>query len=244
MRQKSVLVTGAAQGIGKAIAELAIERGATQIALVDKNEETLNTAVGALQGKTEKVIGIVADLRAQKSCHDAFSDAVAALGKIDVLVNNAGIYIYTPIEEIDDQEWDLVMDVCLRNLFHLSVAGAIHMKTRGGGRIVNIASVDGFVPLPEMAHYAAAKAGVISLTRTFAAAYAGDGILVNAVAPGLTDTPRVRANNREAVVVGRIPLGRLATEREIAEAVCFLGGAGNTYMTGEVMNVSGGLVIA
>lgn len=244
MQQKAILVTGAGQGIGKAIAELAIERGATKVALVDKNEESLNKVVAALEAKAEQVVGIVADLRARKSCHDAFSQALSALGNIDVLVNNAGIYIYTPIEQIDDEEWDLVMDVCLRNLFHLSVAGALHMKARGGGRIVNIASVDGFVPLPEMAHYAAAKAGVISLTRTFAAAYASDGILVNAVAPGLTDTPRVRANNREAAVVGRIPLGRLATEREIAEAVCFLGGASNTYMTGEVMNVSGGLVIA
>ena len=95
-----------------------------------------------------------------------------------------------------------------------------------------------------MAHYAAAKAGVISLTRTFAAAYAQDGILVNAVAPGLTDTPRVRAHDRAAVVQPRIPLGRLATEREIAGAVCFLGGSENTYITGEVMIVSGGLGIA
>ena len=118
------------------------------------------------------------------------------------------------------------------------------MKTIGGGRIVNIASVDGFVALPEMAHYAAAKAGVISLTRTFAATYAQDGILVNAVAPGLTDTPRVRAHDRASVVTPRIPLGRLATAREIAGAVCFLGGSENTYITGEVMIVSGGLVIA
>ena len=213
MQDKSVLITGAAQGIGKAIAELVIERGAARIALVDKNEQTLSALVAELESKTEQVVGITIDLRARQSCRDAFSTALDAMGQVDVLVNNAGIFIYTPIEEIDDEEWDLVMDVCLRNLFHLSVAGAAHMKSQGGGRIVNIASVDGFVPLPEMAHYAAAKAGVISLTRTFAATYAGDGILVNAVAPGLTDTPRVRANDRESKVLPKIPLGRLATER-------------------------------
>ena len=120
----------------------------------------------------------------------------------------------------------------------------MHMRENGFGRIVNIASVDGFVALPEMAHYAAAKAGVISLTRTFAIEYASAGILVNAVAPGLTDTPRVRANNREEKVRPKIPVGRLATAEEIADAVCYLGATSNTYMTGEIMNVSGGLVIA
>ena len=93
MKGKSVLFTGAGQGIGKAIAELVIENGATQVALIDKNEQTLNTVVKELDSKTDQVVGIVADLRARESCHQAFTEAVSALGHVDVLVNNAGIYI-------------------------------------------------------------------------------------------------------------------------------------------------------
>ncbi|MDH3690006.1 MAG: SDR family oxidoreductase [Gammaproteobacteria bacterium] len=243
MKDKSVVVTGAAQGIGEAIAKLAAERGA-RLALIDKNNQTLSPFVQNLMDDGVQAVGIIADLRARGACHQAFDEAVTALGNIDVLVNNAGIYIYTPIEEITDGEWDTVMDACLRGLFHTSVAASTHMRQHGGGRIVNIASVDGFIGFPEMAHYAAAKAGVISLTRTFAMAYVKDGILVNAVAPGLTDTPRVRTHGRAEEVTPRIPMGRLAEPHEIAEAACFLASGANTYCTGETMIVSGGLVIA
>ena len=244
MKDKTVLVTGAAQGIGEAIARLAAEQGARALALVDKNTDKLAEVVNSFGRNDLMVAGITADLRLRGPCHEAFDAAVSQCGPIDVLINNAGIYLYTPIEQITDEEWDTVMDVCLRGLFHVSSATAAHMRTHGGGRIVNIASVDGFVGFPEMAHYAAAKAGVISLTRSFAVAYAADGILVNAVAPGLTDTPRTRHFDRAAKVVDRIPLGRVAEAKEIARAACFLGGEQNTYMTGEIMNVSGGLVIA
>lgn len=244
MKNKSVLVTGAAQGIGAAIARMARDNGANRLGLIDKNAQGLANIEEELAHEDLKIAAITADLRRRDACYKAFAKVIETLGSVDVLVNNAGIFIYTPIEEIDDDEWDTIMDVCLRGLFHMSVAAAKHMRQHGGGKIVNIASVDGFVPLPVMAHYAAAKAGVISLTRSFAVEYAKDNILVNAIAPGLTDTPRVRANNRESAVVDNIPLGRLARAEEIAEAARFLGGSSNTYMTGEIMNVSGGLVIA
>jgi 3-oxoacyl-[acyl-carrier protein] reductase len=244
MKGQNVVVTGAAQGIGAAIAKMAIERGASGVALIDKNREQLETTVAALDSDCARVIGIEADLRRRETCQSAIQQCIDGLGRIDMLANNAGIFIYTPVEDIDDDEWDIVMDVCLRGLFHTSVAAAKHMRENGAGRIVNIASVDGFVALPEMAHYAAAKAGVISLTRTFAMEYVKAGVLVNAVAPGLTDTPRVRANNRAEKVQSKIPVGRLATAAEIADAVCYLGSSSNTYIAGEILNVSGGLVIA
>ena len=243
MDGKSVVVTGGAQGIGHAVARLVSERGA-RIALIDKNADTLAQAVQSFKADGVEAVGITADLRGRAACHDAFGEAVAAYGRIDALVNNAGIYIYTPIEEITDEEWDTIMDICLRGLFHTSVAAVAHMRQHGGGRIVNIASVDGFVAFPEMAHYAAAKAGVMSLTRSFALGYVKDGILVNSVAPGLTDTPRIRAHDRIAKMIDRVPIGRAADPREIAEAVCFLASDANTYCTGENMVVSGGLVMA
>jgi len=244
MKNQNVVVTGAAQGIGAAIARMALERGASGVALIDKNREHLDATVATLTQDSARVIGIEADRRKREACALAIERCVDELGRIDMLANNAGIFIYTAVEDIDDDEWDTVMDVCLRGLFHTSVAAAKHMRKNGAGRIVNIASVDGFVALPEMAHYAAAKAGVISLTRTFAMEYVKAGILVNAVAPGLTDTPRVRANNRAEIVRPRIPIGRLATAEEIAGAVCYLGSSSNTYIAGEILNISGGMVIA
>lgn len=222
---------------------LAAERGA-RLALIDKNSELLASVVERLVATGTQAVAVTADLRRRDDCAQAVEAAIDAVGKLDVLINNSGIFIYTPIEDIDDDEWDTVMDVCLRGLFHTSVAACRHMRENGGGRIVNVASVDGFVGLPDMAHYAAAKAGVISLTRSFAMNYVEHGILVNAVAPGLTNTPRVRDNDRAPKVIDKIPIGRLAEPREIAEAACFLGGSANTYCSGETMIVSGGLVIA
>lgn len=243
MQGKTVAITGAAKGIGRGIAEVMAAKGA-RLALIDKDKAALEDTVAAFNRLGHQAIGIEGDITKRGSCHDAFASAVAAYGRIDSLVNNAGLYIRTPIERINDAEWDLIFDVCLRGVFHMSVAAAVHMRAQGGGRIVNIASVDGFVAFPAMAHYAAAKAGVISLTKSFAIAYADDKILVNAVAPGATNTAPMQENDYLAKLSPRIPLKRGAEPREIAEAVCFLAGDSNTYCTGETMIVSGGLVIA
>jgi NAD(P)-dependent dehydrogenase (short-subunit alcohol dehydrogenase family) len=244
MHGKSVIVTGAAKGLGRGIAELFAERGA-RVALIDKDRPALGEAVAAFNAKGHQAIGIEASVTHKAACRRAFEDAASALGRVDALINNAGLYIRTPIEKIDDSEWDLIFDVCLRGVFHMSVAAVEHMRLKGGGRIVNIASVDGFVAFPGMAHYAAAKAGVISLTRSFAMAYAGENILVNSVCPGAVDTAPMRVNGYiEKLAQERIPLKRGAQPREIAEAVCFLASGANTYATGENMVVSGGLVIA
>jgi 3-oxoacyl-[acyl-carrier protein] reductase len=242
MQDRGAIVTGGAKGIGFAIAKALAARGA-RLALVDKDADTLSAAVETLNADGGTVTGVVGDVTRQATCRQAFEEAARACGRVDVLVNNAGIYIRTPIEEIDDDEWDLIFDVCLRGLFHMSVAAARHMRAEGGGRIVNIASVDGYVAFPAMVHYAAAKAGVISLTKSFAIAYAGDGILVNGVAPGAINTPPMRIEGHIQKMADSIPLGRGGEPKEIAEAVCFLASDANTYMTGEVMVVSGGLVI-
>ncbi|MFO0997412.1 MAG: SDR family NAD(P)-dependent oxidoreductase [Alphaproteobacteria bacterium] len=243
MQGKTVAVTGAAKGIGRSIAEVMAAKGA-RLALIDKDKTALDATVADLNAQGHQAVGIEGDITRREACQRAFAACVSAYGRIDSLVNNAGLYIRTPIDAIDDREWDLIFDVCLRGVFHMSVAAATHMRAKGGGRIVNIASVDGFVAFPAMAHYAAAKAGVISLTKSFAIAYADDKVLVNAVAPGATNTPPMRENDYLAKLSPRIPLKRGAEPQEIAEAVCFLAGDANTYCTGETMIVSGGLVIA
>ena len=243
MKDKYVVVSGAAQGIGEAVARMAANEGASGVALIDKNAARLKETAGDLTRSGCAVAAITADLTYRDACQDAFRQAVDAFGRVDVLINNAGIYNYVPIEDIDDDEWDVVMNVCLRGLFHLSVAAVKQMRSLGAGRVINIASVDGFVAFPEMAHYAAAKAAVISLTRSFAVEYAPHNILVNAIAPGIVDTPRIRAHGRAELIAPRVPLGRAGKPEEIAEAVRFLASDANTYMTGEVMIVSGGLVI-
>jgi 3-oxoacyl-[acyl-carrier protein] reductase len=244
MNGKSVVVTGAAKGLGRGIAELMAARGA-RLALIDKDRKTLDETVAALNAAGHQCVGIEASVTHREPCHRAFADAVAAFGRIDALVNNAGLYIRTPANRIDDKEWDLIFDVCLRGVFHMTIAAADHMREKGGGRIVNIASVDGFVAFPGMVHYAAAKAGVISLTRSCALDYAPHGVLINAVAPGATDTPPMRVNGYiEKLAAEKIPVKRGAQPKEIAEAVYFLSSDANTYCVGETMIVSGGLVIA
>lgn len=243
MQGKSVVVTGAAKGIGNAIAHVLAAKGA-RVALIDKDAAALDAAVGVLSDQGREAFPVAAELGPRAACHDAFRQAAQALGRVDALVNNAGVYIRTPMEEIDDQEWDLIFDICLRALFHLSVAAVEHMRGHGSGRIVNIASVDGFVAFPQMAHYAAAKAGVVSLTRTMGLAYAPEGILVNGVAPGAVETGPMLQNDYMKKLAPTIPMKRGGKPEEIAEAVAFLASDANTYMAGETMIVSGGLVIA
>lgn len=243
MQGKSVVVTGAAKGIGNAIAHVLAGKGA-RLALIDMDAGALDKAVGELSNKGHEAYAVAAELGPREACHDAFRQAAQALGRVDSLVNNAGVYIRTPMEKIEDPEWDLIFDVCLRAVFHLSIAAVEHMRGHGSGRIVNIASVDGFVAFPQMAHYAAAKAGVVSITRSMGLAYAPEGILVNGVAPGAVETAPMRENGYMERLAPTLPMKRGAQPEEMAQAVAFLASDANTYMAGETMIVSGGSVIA
>ena len=237
---RGVVVTGAAAGIGRACAELFAARGA-RLALVDRDAVALAEAADALRAGGVEVHAVPGTIGLCDETRTAFDAAAAALGRVHVLVNNAGIYLRTAIEDIDDEEWDRTFDVNVRGLFHMSVAAVQHMRGRGGGRIVNIASVDGIVPFPGMAHYAASKAAVISLTKTFGLAYAREGVRINAVAPGAVDTPPMHLGGHLERLEPTIPLARAAEPREIAEAVAFLAGDAASYCIGETLVASGGL---
>ncbi len=239
---RTALVTGAGAGIGRACAVLLGRRGA-RIALVDRDPDALERTAADLAAEGLEICArVTGTIGMRQACHDAFDAVAEQAGAIDILVNNAGIYLRTPMEEIDDEEWDRIFDVNVRGLYHMSIAAVRHMRGRGWGRIVNIASVDGIVPFPGMAHYAASKAAVISLTRTFGLAYVAEGILVNAVAPGAIDTEPMRIGNHIARLAETvIPMGRGGTPEEMAEAVAFLASDAASYFVGETVVASGGL---
>lgn len=241
MNSKTVVITGGVKGLGLALSELFIARGA-RIAIIDIDEAGLADVVERLGGE-DKVVGVVGDIRRRDNAHQAFAAAAEKLGHVDILLNNAGVYPRKPILEIDDEAWDYTFDVNLRAMFHMTAAAANHMQPRKAGKIVSIASIDAYIPYAKNAHYAAAKAGVISLTKSFAQELAPQGILVNAVSPGPIDTPNLRALGIYEDLAKSTPLGRVADPTDIAEAVYFLASDRNRYMTGETVIASGGIVM-
>lgn len=241
MAGRHVVITGGVRGLGFALASLFTERGA-KVAIIDIDEVGLASAVERLGGPA-KVHGVAGDIRRRDKAHVAFALAASAMGHADILINNAGVYPRKPMLEIDDEAWDFTFDVNLRAMFHMSVAAANHMKPRKAGRIVSIASIDAYIPYAKNAHYAAAKAGVISLTKSFAQELAPDGILVNAVSPGPIDTPNLRALGIYEDLAKSTPLGRVADPSDIAEVVYFLASERNRYMTGETVIAGGGIVM-
>lgn len=234
---KAVVVTGGARGLGRAISGLFAARGA-RVAIIDIDGAAASATAAELGG-----IAVEADIRRRPQAQAAFAQAAEALGRVDVLINNAGVYPRKPILEIDDDAWDFVFDVNLRAMFHMTAAAAAHMKAHKAGRIVSVASIDAYIPYAKNAHYAAAKAGVISFTKSFAQELAPEGILVNAVSPGPIDTPNLRALGIYEDLARSTPLGRVAQPEDIAEAIQFLASDRNRYMTGETIIVSGGILM-
>lgn len=239
MEGKTAIVTGAAKGLGRAIAGLLVERGA-RVAAIDIDEAALKALEREL---SPSVVGVAGDIRRRPGARAAVATAAEALGHIDILINNAGVYPRVPLFDIDDEAWDYTFDVNLRGMYHVTAAAIPLMQPRKSGRVVSIASIDAYIPYPKNAHYAAAKAGVISLTKSFAAACAEDQILVNAVSPGAIATQQLRDLGILADIERGIPVGRAADAGDIAEVVCFLASDRNRYMTGETVIASGGLLM-
>jgi 3-oxoacyl-[acyl-carrier protein] reductase len=236
---KIVMVTGGAAGIGRVTAEAFAREGA-KLAICDVNPETGEAAAKSLgaEASFEKVD--VAD----ETAVSAWTDQVAArYGRIDVLVNNAGITRDALLLRMKAADWDLVMNVNLKGAFLCTRAVVRYMAQQRSGRIVNVASVVGVVGNAGQANYVASKAGLIGLTKTVAREFAARGITVNAVAPGFIET-QMTAVLSEKVKEGflsQIPLGRAGTAEEVASAVTFLASDQAAYLTGQVLHVSGGM---
>jgi 3-oxoacyl-[acyl-carrier protein] reductase len=239
---KTAIITGATRGIGAAIAALLAEHGAA-VVVSGRDAARLQNAVQELEERGASVHGVVADAARREDADRLVEAAKERYGRLDLLVNNAGITRDGLLIRMKDDDWDRVMEVNLRGAFLMSRAAAKVMVRQRNGRIINIASTAGAMGNPGQANYSAAKAGLIGFTKATARELAHWGILVNAVAPGLIETDMtaaIPAAAREALLA-QVPLKRIGSAREVAEMVGFLAGDGAAYVTGQVFHVNGGL---
>jgi 3-oxoacyl-[acyl-carrier protein] reductase len=238
---RTVLVTAAAgTGIGFAAARRCAEEGATVI-ISDRHERRLGEAAELLaDADREPPLAVVCDVTSQAQVEHLFEAAIAKHGHLDVVVNNAGLGGDTPLVEMTDEQWGAVLDVTLNGTFRCTRAALRHMIPRGGGVVVNNASVIGWRAQAGQAHYAAAKAGVMALTRC-AAIEAAPGVRVNAVSPSIAMHPHLAKVSSEELLSelsAREAFGRAAEPWEVADVIVFLASDYSSYMTGEVVSVS------
>jgi NAD(P)-dependent dehydrogenase (short-subunit alcohol dehydrogenase family) len=248
VKNKGIVVAGGASGLGLATVEALAEAGA-RIVIIDLNAKALDACVGTLHAKGYDVNGVAGDIVPKAQALALFDKAAAHLGRVDGLVNCAGVYPRRPILEITDEDWDFDWKINVRGTYNMMAAAVIHMRSqaldgRVRGRIVNVSSVDAFKAHPKNAHYAATKAAVVSLTRSFALEFAPDQILVNAIAPAGIATEKAKGAGFLAELASHTPLERNAEPDEIAGWIATLLDDRNTYMTGETVIVSGGYIFA
>ncbi|HEV8641586.1 MAG TPA: 3-oxoacyl-[acyl-carrier-protein] reductase [Methylomirabilota bacterium] len=238
------IVTGGSRGIGAAIAASLAQNGAA-VVVSGRDVDRLERAVKDLEAGGATALGVVADAASREDADRLVETAKQRFGRIDVLVNNAGMTRDGLLVRMKDEDWDLVMEVNLRGAFLMTRAASKIMVRQKSGRVINIASTAGAMGNAGQANYSAAKAGLIGFTKAAARELAHWSILVNAVAPGLIETNMSAAMPEAArqELLSRVPLGRIGTPREVAEVVRFLAGDGATYITGQVFHVNGGLYI-
>lgn len=245
LKGKTAIITGSGRGIGRAIA-LAMAAQGANIVVNDVNMESAGEVVAEIEAMGRQAIAVKADVTAEEQVLAMVEACINRFGKLDILVNNAGIIQTAPVTEIDGKDWDRVMEVNLKGVFLCCKAVLAPMKAQHGGKIVNIASVAGKRGggLLGNSCYSASKGGVIAFTKSLARESGPFGINVNAVTPAFTDTEMTRsiAPEKKEFIIKMLPLGRVGQPADIAGAVCFLASDMSDYMTGEIMDVDGGLM--
>jgi NAD(P)-dependent dehydrogenase (short-subunit alcohol dehydrogenase family) len=249
MKELVVVIVGGGAGLGALLAEMVVAEGAAGVGVIDLNAGAAEAALATARNAGLPTAFAAADISRGNEAHASFAEIVSRLGRVDTLINSAAIYPRRPLLEITDAEWDASNGVNVKGTYHMMVAAVRAMRAQEArgvvrGRIVNITSVDAFKAHPQNAHYAATKAAVVSLTRSFAHALAPDGVLVNSVAPAGMATEKARESGFLDELAKASPLGRGGEPREMAEWVLMAGGPRNTYMTGENVIVSGGYIYA
>lgn len=244
LQGKVAVVTGASRGIGRAIAVSLAGRGARVVLNYRDNEAAAAEALAAVGGN-----GVLArfDVADPEAVNTAFKEIVAREGGLHILVNNAGVSVNALTIGAKDADWHKALSVNLGGAFNCTRAALrTLMRAPGGGRIINISSIVGETGSGGQGMYAAAKAGLLGLTKTWAREYASRGLMVNAVSPGFIETDMTAAElpaERRADLLKSIPLGRVGTPEEVAGVVTFLAGPAASYITGQVIRVNGGLLM-
>jgi 2-deoxy-D-gluconate 3-dehydrogenase len=237
------VVTGGGRGIGRGIAERLAGAGA-DLVIAGRNAEALDAAQHAIERLGRRCVAVPADVRDAQAGRRIVDRAVSSFGRLDILINNAGINHRTAALDVTEAEWDEVLDTNLKAVFFCAQAAARVMLPAGRGAIVNLASTMSFVALPNRATYCASKGAVATLTKQLAMEWAPRGVRVNAVAPTFVETGMTAEVLHDpaarALVIGRIPLGRVVDIDEVARTVLFLASPASSAITGAILPVDGG----
>ena len=245
LKDKVAIVTGAGRGIGLGIA-LAFAREGARVALCDLDASLLESALAELHAVSDQAVSLQMDVTHKEQIERVVHQVLDLWGTVDILVNNAGIYEVLPVEKITEAQWDRLLAVNLKGAFLCCQAVIPAMKHQHSGRIINMASSAGKTGgTLAGAHYSVSKAGVICLAKQLARELGPHGITVNAIAPGRIDTPMIQSVSEaeNEAFCQRTPLGRLGTPQDVAGAAVFLASDEASFITGEIMDVNGGLLI-
>ena len=245
LQDRVSLVTGAAAGIGRGIADLFADEGAI-VYLLDVDQAGAERAAQAISDRGGNVHTFRTDISKRETIAPVIDDAIGRYGRIDVLVNNAGIYPRRPFAEMTEKEWDETQNVNVKGTFHMTKLVLPHMRKQGAGKIVNISSVTFHLGYPNLTHYVASKGAVLGFTRALAREIGPDGVFVNAVTPGAIETEgeKVHANPDDiAKILTEQCIQRRIVPLDVARACLFLASELSDGMTGQTLNVDGGLVM-
>lgn len=242
MKGQTAIVTGGGRGIGKAIAETLARRG-VNIAVVDVNLDIAKETSAELEKLGVKSIALKADVSNSSDVGSLFENSLKEFGRIEILINNAGITRDALLLRMKEEEWDAVLNINLKGTFLCSKEAVKVMSKQRYGRIISIASVVAFMGNPGQANYSDSKAGIIGLTKTIAKEYASRGITANAIAPGFITTAMTEMlpENVKNEMLKAIPMSRFGTVEDVANAVVFFAAPEAGYITGHVIHVNGGM---
>ncbi|WCL56145.1 3-oxoacyl-[acyl-carrier-protein] reductase [Bacillus safensis] len=246
LTNKTAVVTGASRGIGRSIAIDLAKSGANVVVNYSGNEAKANEVVDKIKALGQQAFAVKADVSNAEEVQAMMKQAIDTFGSIDILVNNAGITKDNLLMRMKENEWDDVININLKGVFNCTKAVTRQMMKQRNGRIINLASVVGVCGNPGQANYVAAKAGVIGLTKTTAKELATRHITVNAVAPGFisTDMTDKLDENVQTEMLKQIPLARFGAPEDISNVVVFLASEGAGYITGQTIQVDGGMVMS
>lgn len=246
LKDKVALITGARQGMGKSHAIVLAKQG-VKVVVTDINQADCQKVVDEIKNSGGEAIAFKLDVSKKSEVESVVTETVKQFGKLDILINNAGIAQFKPFLELTEEDWDKTIDINLKGEFLCAQAAARIMKEQGGGVIINIGSVamgqQGF-GMPNTAHYCASKGGIAAMTEALAVELAPFNIRVNAIAPGLIETPMIDTVKSDPKMMEgllqRIPLKRVGRSEEVSELVAFLASDSSSYITGSVVIIDGG----